>query len=405
MNLRLLIPLRNLWRNRRRTLLGVAIIALGTMMSFAVLGYVDFSLQNIRQSTIDEEGNIQIASPLYWNDETEDYEHLIQPDALQTLTEILDKHERVTAYTPQLSVSGLAYIGDGTRVLNMSATRPGNSALDVNDLVTRGEGLEAGDGGSVLIGETLAENLGLTPGDAFQVNATTVSGQYNLSPLRVKGIFSLNSEQAETQVAYVPLSFAQQLLDTGGVDKLIVTTPTIRATDPVMADLQSAIDEAGLDLKARPWYEVSDFYGQISTFFNALFGFITLAMFVLVFFMILQVLTLSFLERTREVGTIRAIGTHRSQVLSMFLMESVFLGILGSIAGIGLGFVVGGGFNSLGIGWTPPGAVEAVPVRLELTLANAWLPALLTTVATIISSFYPSIHSARVQIVEALRIG
>lgn len=404
MNLRLLIPLRNLWRNRRRTLLGVAIIALGTMMSFAVLGYVDFSLINIRQSTIDEVGNIQIASPLFWNEETEDYQHLIQPDAQETLTEILEQHEGVTAYTPQLSASGLGYIGNGTRVLNMTATWPGNSAVDVNDLVTRGQGLEAGDGGAVLIGETLADNLGLAPGDAFQVTASTVSGQYNLSPLRVKGIFSLNNEQAETQVAYVPLSFAQQLLDTGGVEKIILTTPSIEATDPVMADLQRAMDEAGLDLQARPWYEVSDFYGQISTFFNALFGFITLAMLVLVFFMILQVLTLSFLERTREVGTIRAIGTHRKQVLGMFFMESVFLGVLGSLAGIALGLVVGGGFNSLGIGWTPPGAVEPVPVRLELTLANAWLPALLTTLATIISSVYPSMHSARVEIVEALRV-
>ena len=404
MNLQLQIPLRNLWRNRRRTLLGVAIIALGTTMSFAVLGYVDFSLNDIRQSTIDQVGNVQIASPKLWAEETEDYDYLISADAQQRVADILDAHDGVTAYTSELSLSGLGYIGDGTRPLNLTATRPGNDALDYNDLVVEGEGLAPGDGGRVLIGQTLADNLGLAPGDGFRITATTTSGQYNLAPLRVKGIFSLNDEQAETQVAYVPLSFGQQLLDTGGVARIIVTTPTIEETDRVLAEIQSALDDAGLNLEARPWDEVSDFYGQISTFFNALFGFITLAMFVLVFFMILQVLTLSFLERTREVGTIRAIGTHRSQVFGMFLAESAFLGLIGSLGGVGLGFVVGGGFNALGIGWTPPGAVDPVPVRLELTLANAWLPALLTTLATLISSVYPSTHSARIRIVEALRM-
>ena len=404
MQLGLRLPLRNLWRNRRRTLLGVAIIALGTMMSYAVLGYVDFSIENIQATTVDEYGNIQIGSPLLWDDETQDFDYLISPETRQTVNAILDEHADVEAYTAQLSVSGLAYVGEATRVLNMTATEPGNAALDYNDLVVQGDGLRPGDGGTVLVGEQLAENLGLAPGDAFQVNATTVSGQYNLAPLRVAGVFSLNSSQAETQVAYVPLRFGQQLLNTGGVERIIVRTPTIESTDRVMASIQSALDEAGLDLEARPWYELSDFYGQISTFFNALFGFITLAMFVLVFFMILQVLTLSFLERTREVGTIRAIGTHRKQVFRIFLMESVFLGIVGSVAGIALGLIAGQGFNALGIGWTPPGGTEDVPVRLQLTLGNAWLPALMAVLATIVSSFYPSTHSSKVEIVEALRV-
>ena len=76
------IPLRNLFRNRRRTLLGLAIIALGTAMVYAVLGYVDFTMYNIRQGTVRQYGNFQIASPLLWNEKTEKFAYLIQPDTL-----------------------------------------------------------------------------------------------------------------------------------------------------------------------------------------------------------------------------------------------------------------------------------------------------------------------------------
>jgi putative ABC transport system permease protein len=123
---------------------------------------------------------------------------------------------------------------------------------------------------------------------------------------------------------------------------------------------------------------------------------------VLVFFIVLQVLTLSFLERTREVGTIRAIGTKRYQVFLMFFMESVFLGLLGGLIGIVAGWLAGQGFNALGIGWTPPGAIEPVPVRLRLELKNAVWPFLISAMATALSALYPALHSARLNVVEAL---
>jgi putative ABC transport system permease protein len=406
------IPLRNLFRNRRRTLLGLAIIALGTAMIYAVLGYVDFTLYNIRQGTVRQFGNFQIASPLLWNEKTEKFAYLIQPDTLKKVQAILDEQEGVRFHSEQLSFSGLATTGTKTKVLRSTALVPANKALDYNDLVLtdykerpewNGQGLDSTDTGKVLIGRTLAKELQLKTGDFFTVTTTTVDGAYNVGTLQVKGIFSLNNEIAEGQLVFLPLEYGKLLMDTAGIAKIIIKVDRLEDSERIAAEVQAKMRAAGLELEVRTWEQLAEFYRQIKGFFNALFGFLMIAVSILVFFIVMQVLTLAFLERTREVGTIRAIGTKQSQVFSMFFSESVMLGLLGSFVGIILGWALAQGFNSLGIGWTPPGAITPVPVRLSTTLSNAWMPFIVTAIATILSSLYPVSHSARLTIVDALR--
>ncbi|MCS7197424.1 MAG: FtsX-like permease family protein [Candidatus Bipolaricaulota bacterium] len=402
MELKLLIPLRNLSRNRRRTLLSLAIIALGTAMIYAVRGYVDESMLTIRQGTVRQFGNLQIASPLLWAEKTENFQYLISPEDVGRIVEVLREIPEVTAYTAQLNLSGLAITERKTKVVRATALEPQNQALDYNDLVVEGSGLNPDDRAKALIGRSLAEELQLKPGDFFNLTTTTVDGAYNVGPLQVTGIYTLNNAAIEGQLIFMPLTYGQILLDTSGVAKIIVKLASIDQTDRVAQLVQSKLAQAGLEFEVRTWVQLAEFYRQIRSFFDILFGFLTIAVSVLVFFIVLQVLTLSFLERTREVGTIRAIGTKRYQVFLMFLMESVFLGVLGGLLGVVGGWVIGQGFNALGIGWTPPGAIEPVPVRLRLELGNAVAPFMVSLLATLFSALYPAAHSARLNVVEAL---
>jgi len=159
-----------------------------------------------------------------------------------------------------------------------------------------------------------------------------------------------------------------------------------------------------LSLAVKTWDELSPFYEQLTGFFNALFGVVTLAVSVLVFFIILQVLTMSFLERTREVGTIRALGTKRSEVFRLFFAESIWLALLGSSTGIAFGVILGLAFNAVGIEWLPPGTVEPVELGIRLTVETAWLPFVVSVVATMLSAIFPSVQSARLRVVDALRV-
>lgn len=402
MELKLLIPLRNLLRNRRRTLLSLAIIALGTAMIYAVRGYVDESMLSIQEGTVRQFGNFQIASPLLWAEKTENFQYLIAPEQVAQIEEILKDTPGVRAYTVQLTLSGLAITERKTKVVRATALEPNNRALDYNDLVEAGAGLEPTDRAKVLIGRTLAQELALKPGDFFTVNTTTVDGAYNVGPLQVAGIYTLNNAVVEGQLIFIPLQYGQTLMDTTGVAKVIVSLDSIAQTDRVATDVQKRLQKAKLNFEVRTWVQLAEFYRQIKSFFDILFGFMTMAVSVLVFFIVLQVLTLSFLERTREVGTIRAIGTKRYQVFLMFFMESVFLGIFGGLIGVLAGWLAGQGFNALGISWKPPGALEAVPVQLLLGLHNALGPFIISVIATVLSALYPSLHSARLNVVEAL---
>lgn len=403
MRLQFQIALRNLFRNGRRTLLSLAIIALGTAMSFSVRGYVESSLTNIQGGIVSQFGNFQIASPLLFDNEAEGYEYLIFPEDVETIRMALSQYPEVVDVSTSISFSGLASFGRRSKVLQGIATRPGNQALDYNDLLIDGPGLSPDDQGKVLIGQSLAEERDLKPGDVFRVNLSTVDGAYNVGSLEVAGVFSLNSQQFEGQLIFVPIDYVQALLNTNGIGNLIIKLENIEDSRRVADRVESELQSMGLSLEARTWDELSEFFQQIKGFFNALFVFLTVAVSILVFFIVLQVLTMAFLERTREVGTIRALGTKTNQVFFMFITEGVMLGLLGGVSGALLGWVISIGFNSLNIGWTPPGAIDPVSISITASLEVALIPFLVGLFATSFSALFPSMRSAKVSIVNALR--
>jgi len=398
------LPLRSLLRNRRRTVLSIAIIALGTAISFFVGGFFADSTRSIQETTVQEFGSLQIAATSLWEDTAEGYDYLLSKQVVGQVETILDREQTVVNRSPQLSFSGLVAAGNATRVVRATALVPENKTLDVNDLVVDGRGLEPTDTAAVLVGRSFAEQLQLGPGDVITLTVTTVDGAFNASPLKIAGIYRFTSSQVESQQIYLPLQFGQLLLNTGGVDRLVVMLDALDATRPARARIQQALVEASLDLEVRTWDELSPFYGQLTGFFNALFGVVTLAVSVLVFFIILQVLTMSFLERTREVGTIRALGTKRGEVFRLFFAESLWLAILGSGTGVAFGVVLGLAFNAVGIEWLPPGTVEPAKLGIQLTMQTALLPFVVSVIATVLSAIFPSIQSARLRVVDALRV-
>jgi len=398
------IPLRSLLRNRRRTILSVAIIGLGTAISLFVYGFLEDSRLQIQATTVGEYGNLQIASPDLWSDTADGYDYLISPETEGEVRALLGVHAGITGVTSQLQFPGLLAAGNRTQVVQVTAQVPGNRTLNADRLVVEGRALEPSDVASVLIGRSLAERLGVGIDDVVTLTLTTVDGAYNATPLQIVGVYRFTSEQVELQTLFLPQSFAQLLLNTAGVDRLIVGLTAIGSTDRAAAAIERQLADAALALEVRTWYELSPIYQQLSGFFDILFGFLTLAVFILVFFIILQVLTLAFLERTREIGTVRALGTTRRQVLGQLLAESGWLALFGSLAGVAIGFLIGLGFNTLGIEWRPPGTVEASVLAVRLTWMIAVPPFVVSLIATLLSAIFPAFQTSGLRVVDALRV-
>ncbi|MBI1741718.1 ABC transporter permease [Candidatus Acetothermia bacterium] len=276
-----------------------------------------------------------------------------------------------------------------------------------------GDNLQPGDQATALLGVGLAKQLGIRkadlglhdqfPGPPVVVMAATVTGQYNARNLFVTGFLETGQPEADTRLAFVPLTFAQSLLNTQSVDRIIVQLKNTEATKRAQQRLAEAFERAGLNLQVKTWEDLAVFRKQAVSLFDAIYRFIGMAIFILVFVSILEVMTMSLFERMREIGTIRAIGTNRTQVFGIFLSEGLLIGLIGGLIGLALGWSVGWLVNAVNIRYVPPNYSVEVPLRIRLILENAFVPYLTAVLSTLISTIYPALRAARVRVVEALR--
>lgn len=400
----LLIPLRNLVRSRRRTGLSAAVIGLGTAVALVVLGFVDASRGIIQETTVQQFGNLQLATPQLWEDAFGEDDVLLHPERADKARARVLEEPGVTGVTAQLTFSGLAAHRRSSQVVQAVGVEPKNLVLSYEQLVVDGRDLEPDDRGTMLIGRTLAEKLGVSVGTFVNLTATTVDGAFNVLPLEVVGIYTFATAQVEARQVFVPLRGAQTLLGVEAVDRLVVALENLGLTESAAANVQASMNAAGLDLEVRTWDELSPFYRQLSGFFDILFGLLILAVFVLVFFILLQVLTLAFSERIREVGTLRALGTKQGEVLWLLMSEAAWLGLLGGGLGVAAGVALSLGFNAVGIPWQPPGSLEPVTLAVRLGWLTILVPLAVSALSTILSALLPALQAGRVSVVEALRV-
>jgi len=150
---------------------------------------------------------------------------------------------------------------------------------------------------------------------------------------------------------------------------------------------------------------LNPFYGQTLAMFAAIFGFISVLIGAIVLFTVSNTMSMAVVERTAEIGTLRAIGLRRAGIRAIFLSEGVVLGcfgaLLGTVAAVALAWVI----NHLGFTWIPPGRIEPVPLAVRVVGENAMLAgsAIGLVVVAALSAILPAARAARMNIVEALR--
>jgi putative ABC transport system permease protein len=151
------------------------------------------------------------------------------------------------------------------------------------------------------------------------------------------------------------------------------------------------------------WQDLATFYEQVRLLYIGIFGFVGIVLVVIVILSAAIVMTMAVTERTREIGTLRALGTRPAGILKMFLAEGIVIAIVGCVAGVVLALVIRAALNASGIMVPPPpGATHGTPINVRLyPLAyEAGLLAMLLTMG--IASFFPARRASRIAIVDAL---
>lgn len=169
---------------------------------------------------------------------------------------------------------------------------------------------------------------------------------------------------------------------------------------PILAQFSSSQPLAVLDFRA-----LNPFYVQTMQMFDTIFGFVFMLIGSIVLFTVSNTMNTTVVERTVEIGTLRAMGLRRAGILRLFVTEGALLGLCGALLGVVLALVLSVIINQIGMPWLPPGNVELVPFTLNVWGENRMI--LGTTFGlicvAILSAWWPAHRAARLDVVEALR--
>lgn len=393
---------RNVARNRRRSLLTGGILAFGFASFTLSAGFMLQSFQGLRDNTIRSGlGHLQVADARAFTQSEEMPLQFGLSDADAVIARIA-QDPAVRVILPRLEFMGLItaqarsvpFVGVGVDPL---AEKTGT---DIPSTIRTGVWLDSGERALVL-GTGLARTLNVTVGDGVTLLATTPDGTLNAVDAVVAGLADIHFKELNDRYLAAPLTLAQELLDSPGtVSKISVMLHATGKETEVAQRLSAAL---GGKLAVRTWEELAQFYNQVKMLYIGIFGFMGIVLMVVVFLAAVNTTLMTVTERTREIGTLRALGARPRVVLTNFVLEGAVLGLAASVGGALLSLLISSVLNASAIEMPPPpGATRGIPIHVQFfALAYAGAAAAMT-VAAVVASYFPARRAAKMSIVEAL---
>ncbi len=396
---------RNLVRQKRRTVLMGAVVAFGFAAFALAGGFIAQSFEGLREGTIQTVGQLQAVDRRAVTATEEKTLEFGLHDASRARA-IVSRDPAVASVLPRIDFVGLAtsgaksvpYLGVGVD------PEPEAAATGARELVVSGSYL-AGDGGDgVVLGTGLASALNVKAGDALTLMATTPDGTLNAVDAVVRGLADVRIKELNDRYLACGVPLAWRLLQSPEtVSKLVIFLKAGADEDKAAARIGSALNAAGFPVAIRHWRDLAVFYGQVKLLYIGIFGFVGAVLAVIVILSAAIVMTMAVTERTREIGTLRALGTRPSGILAMFLAEGIALAVVGCAAGMILALVIRAVLNASGIILPPPpGATHGMPIHVQF-YPLAYAAGLVAMMATmLVASYFPARRASRLSIVDAL---
>ena len=377
-------------------------ITVGVAVGVAVIVFVTALMQglqsNIIQRTLGTQAHIRLLSPddvnqiiapavgtLQLLQEDKRPQRLRSINNWQQITATLDQLPLLTAVSPVVSGPAFAQRGDALEsvaLVGIDAERY-QKIIPLKEYLISGQLRVGAD--DVLIGSQLAEDLGVQVGSKLRLD----TGQQNSAVVNIAGIFELGVRELDARYVYLDLKQAQSLLSLpGGVTVIDLTVADIFEAENVAAQvgrLTSLQAESWIKTNAQLMNAISA--QSLSTSMIIVFVAISVA------FGIASVLSVSVVQRTREIGILRATGATRQQILRIFLFQGAMFGLLGSVLGSVASYALVWVFNNFGPG------LFYIPVSINLIM----LALLLAILTGVLAAAIPARRAAALDPVEAIR--
>lgn len=402
---RLTLAWRNISRNHRRSLLTGGIVAFG-FASFALAGgFMAQSFEGLRNNAIRSGlGHLQFADArLFEKSENSTLEYGI-PNAGKAV-DVLRRDAEVETVMPRIEFYGLVSAGAHSVPFAGLGVDPQAEAIgsEIPKGVKQGTWLTPGSH-DVVIGSGLAKLLNARAGDSVTLLATTPDGTLNAIDARVSGIADIFIKELSERYLALPLPLAQELLTVPDkVSRISVLLKEPAHEAEAAMRLTHELQQAGIGLGVRTWRQLALFYQQVRVLYLGIFGFMGAVLVVVVFLSAANATLMSVAERTREIGTLRALGARSRRITGSFILEGIVLGLLSSAAGTLLSILITLVVNAAGIEMpAPPGSAHGFVIHVQIIPLAYLLSAAAMTGTLALASFFPARRAARAPIVESL---
>ncbi|WP_152658998.1 ABC transporter permease [Arsukibacterium sp. MJ3] len=377
-------------------------IAIGVAVGVAVIVFVTALIQglqvNIIERTLGTQAHIRLLSPDEINQvlppaagtmqlllEDKRAQRLRSINNWQQVSATLDQLSLLTAVSPVVSGPAFARRGEALQSVVLVGIDPVRyqKIIPLDDYMQSGQ-LRVGANDAV-IGSLLADDLGVQVGNKLRLD----TGQQNSAVVNIAGIFELGVRELDARYVYLDLKQAQALLNLpGGITVIDLTVADIFAAEDIAAQVGRLTS-----LQAESWIKTNAQLMNALTAQSLSTNMIIVFVAISVAFGIASVLSVSVVQRTREIGILRATGATRQQILRIFLIQGAVFGLLGSVLGSAASYLLVWVFNTFGPG------LFFIPIPASLLL----MAMLLATLTGILAAAVPSRRAAALDPVVAIR--
>jgi putative ABC transport system permease protein len=396
------LALRNVFRQRTRTTMTLAAIVFGVSGLVLSGGFVQDIYFQLGELLIhSQSGHLQIARKGYFDAGAKSPEKYLMEDTQSTRSAI-GTMPAVDDFMGRIHFAGLLNNGRTDWAILGEGVEPEKEAqLGTNLRIVAGRQLTSKDAYGALIGQGVAKALKVAPGDPVTLMVNAKDGSLNSLEFEIVGIFQSFSKDYDARAVRIPLQSGQELLINKGINTLIVsltrTQDTARATHLLQQKLATS-------LEVRTWKQLNDFYDKTVQLYDRQFGVLQLIILLMVLLSVSNSVNMSIFERTGEFGTMRAVGNPDKVVFRLIMVESVLLGLIGSLLGTAVGILLALAISAIGIPMPPPpnselgftASIRVVPHVIAMAF-------FIGTAATFLAALPPALRVARTPIVDALR--
>lgn len=341
--MRLLVTLawRNIWRNRRRTVLTILAVVFASFLSLLQRGLATGTWEiNVRNTVEMFAGYLQVQRTGY-----QDNPSLSKSVAYPaTLRSILLQTEGISGFAPRIQADGLVSFRDRSSGVLMLGLDPEaeQQVSRFHRRITEGRHLAPGATDEVVLGSTLLANLGARVGDTIVVLAQGFDGVLGNLKFRVVGSVRMGVQTFDAGTILMSVVAAQELLAMEGrVSVIAIAIEDLALLEDVRARLERGVAEASIaNTTVLTWSEVMPDLAQAMAFDRIGDYFFMVVLIVIVTFGILNTVLMSVTERFREFGVTLAVGMKPSQLVVQVLVESFYMITIGIVTGTSLGYAV-----------------------------------------------------------------